>query len=162
MRLLVYVLLRICKFAAEFPRLVIAVFLTISVAGFSTLPFLKISTDLISGVGETNKVITLAKENSEIFGEEDALILVLAFSAPPGEARLPFIKGLGETIEQLPGVRRVRYQFVDPENEEQTLSLLKQFLLGMNGRERKQIPKIFSVQGSEDALRRKYQSAVPS
>ena len=95
MRLLVYVLLRICKFAAEFPRLVIAVFLTISVAGFSTLPFLKISTDLISGVGETNKVITLAKENSEIFGEEDALILVLAFSRAPRRGPSPIHKRPG-------------------------------------------------------------------
>lgn len=154
MRLLVYLLSRICKFAAEFPRLVIAIFLAISVAGFSTLPFLKISTDLISGVGETNPVINLARENSEIFGEEDALILVLAFPEPPGAARLPFVKGLGETIEKLPGVRRVRYQFVDPENEVQTQRLLKQFLLGMNGSEREQIRKILSVQGSKDALRR--------
>ncbi len=154
MRLLVYVLLRICKFAAEFPRLVIAIFLVISVAGFSTLPFLKISTDLISGVGETNPVVTLATENSDIFGEEDALILVLAFPEPPGSARLPFIKGLGDTIGQLPGVRRVRYQFVDPENEEQTVRLLKQFLLGMNDRERKEIREILSIQGSKDALRK--------
>jgi uncharacterized protein len=154
MRLLVYLLLRICKFASEFPRLVIAIFLAVSVAGFSTLPFLKISADLISGVGETNPVINLARENSDFFGEEDALILVLAFPEPPGEARLSFIKGLGEAIEQLPGVRRVRSQFVDPENEEQTLRLLKQFLLGMNDREREQIRKILSVQGSKDALRR--------
>src|SRR5271157_564927 len=154
MRLLVYVLLRICKFAAEFPRLVIAVFLVISVVGFSTLPFLKISTDLIAGVGETNPVITLAKENTEIFGEEDAVILVLAFPEPPGAARLPFIKNIGDAIAQIPGVRRVRYQFVDPENEEQTMLLLKQFLLGMNEREREQIREILSIQGSKDALRR--------
>ncbi|MGO9119947.1 MAG: efflux RND transporter permease subunit [Desulfomonilaceae bacterium] len=154
MRLLIYVLLRICRFSTEFPRLVIAVFLAVSVAGFSTLPFLKISTDLIAGVGETNPVITLAKENTEIFGEEDAVILVLAFPEPPGAARLPFIKNIGDAIAQIPGVRRVRYQFVDPENEEQTTLLLKQFLLGMNEREREQIREILSIQGSKDALRR--------
>jgi uncharacterized protein len=154
MRLLVYVLLRICRIATESPRLVIAIFLAASLAGFSTLPLLKISTDLIAGVGETNPVITLVKENTEIFGEADSLIIVLEFPAPPGEARLPFIKGLGEAIGQIPGVRRVRYQFVDPENEEQTVLLLKQFLLGMNETERQQIQTILSIQGSKDALRR--------
>ncbi|HTY23598.1 MAG TPA: MMPL family transporter [Desulfomonilaceae bacterium] len=154
MRLLIHILLKICRFSAEFPRLVIAIFLAVSVAGFSTLPFLKISTDLISGVGETNPIITLTKEDNEIFGEADALIIVLEFPEPPGAARLPFIKGLGEAVAQLPGVRRVRYQFVDPENEEQTALLLKQFLLGMNDGEREQIRQILSAQGSKDALRR--------
>jgi uncharacterized protein len=154
MRFLTYILLRICTFSTKFPRLVIAVFLAVSVAGFATLPFLKISTDLIAGVGETNPVITMAKENTEIFGEEDAVILVLAFPEPPGAARLPFIKNIGEAIAQIPGVRRVRYQFVDPENEEQTTLLLKQFLLGMNERERERIREILSIQGSKDALRR--------
>ena len=62
MRFLTYILLRICTFSTKFPRLVIAVFLAVSVAGFATLPFLKISTDLIAGVGETNPVITWQKK----------------------------------------------------------------------------------------------------
>jgi uncharacterized protein len=154
MRLIVWLLLKISKTSMAHPRLMISIFLVLSIAGFSCMPFLKIGTDLISGVGEKNRVIGLTKENNELFGEQDSLIIVLEFPQPPGEARLPFIRGLGEAVAEIPTVRRVRYQFVDPDDTQQTMVLFKQFLLGMNDRERAEILRIFSEKGVKDALRR--------
>jgi len=154
MRLLVLILLRIAKTSMAHPGLVILVFLALSVAGFSTLPLLTVSTDVIAGVGESDPVIRLTKENNELFGEQDALIIVLEFPEPPGEARLPFIKGLAEAVEHVPGVSRVRYRFFDPEDKEQTVALFKQFLLGMNEREREQIRAMAAPEMFDGAIRR--------
>ncbi|HMK34584.1 MAG TPA: MMPL family transporter, partial [Desulfomonilaceae bacterium] len=154
MRLIVWLLLKIAGCSMAHPRLVISIFLVLSVAGFSSMPFLKLGTDLISGVGEKNPVISLTKENNEAFGEQDSLIVVVEFSQPPGEARLPFIRGIGQAIAELSSVRRVRYQFVDPDDAQQTTVLFKQFLLGMNDRERGEIANIFSEKGISDAIRR--------
>ncbi len=154
MRFLVFVLLRICKLSWTFPRLLIGLFLVLGVAGFAALPFITLSTTLMAGVGAANPVIRLTAENSAMFGEQDSLIIVLEFPEPPGEGRLPFMKGLAETVAELPGVRRVRYRFLDPDDKEHTIALLQQFLLGMNEREREEIQGIFSAQGVKDALRR--------
>jgi predicted RND superfamily exporter protein len=154
MRLVVFTLLKICKLSLAFPRLTLVIFLLLAVAGFTAMPQIKLSTDLVAGIGEADPVIRLTQENNVIFGEQDSLILVLEFPEPPGAARLPFIKGLGEAVAQLPGVRRVRYRFLDPENYDQIALLFKHFLLGMNAREREQIRKILSVQGIDSALRR--------
>jgi uncharacterized protein len=154
MRQLVLILLRIAKMSMAHPGLVILVSLVFSIAGFSTLPLLTISTDVISGVGETDPVIRLTKENNELFGEQDALIIVLEFPEPPGEARLSFIKGLAEAIENLPGVSRIRYRFFDPEDKKQTVALFKQFLLGMNEREREQIRSMANPEMFSGAIRR--------
>ncbi len=132
----------------------IAAFVALSIAGFCALPFITISSDIMSGVGRDNPSIRLTLENTSIFGEQDALILVLEFPEPPGESRLPFIRDLGEYIARLPGVHRVRYRFMDPEDHEQAAQLLQRFLLGMNSVERQEIHRIFSVQGITDALRR--------
>ncbi len=137
-----------------YPRLVIAVFLTTGIAGFATMPMLKISTDLLAGVGDTNPTIRLTKQNDQIFGEQDALIVVLEFPEPPGGARLPFIRGLAKAIEHVPGVRRVRYQFVDPDDKEFVTMLFKQFLLGMNDKERNQFRRVVGVDNVGQAIRR--------
>lgn len=154
MRLLVSILLHICKLSVAWPRLTLAVFLALAVAGFTAMPMIKLSTNLVAGIGEADSVIGLTQENNKVFGEQDSLILVLEFPEPPGEARLPFIRGLGEAIEKLSGVRRVRYRFLDPEDYDQIAVLFKHFLLGMNARERQQIRRIMSPQGIGDALRR--------
>lgn len=136
------------------PRAVIALFILISVAGFGTIPFIVVSTNLLAGVGERNPVINLTRENTEFFGEQDSLIVVLEFPEPPGDGRLPFIQRLGDTISQIPGVRRVRYRLLDPDDSKQVEMLFRHFLLGMNREERDGIEKIFSPQGIKDALRR--------
>lgn len=154
MRLLTFILLRMCRLSVAYPRLILAIFLSLAAAGFAVMPLIRISTNLLAGVGETNPIINITKENNTLFGEQDALIIVLQFPEPPGEERLPFIKDLAETVTKLPGVRRVRYQFLDPESEEQVTLLFKSFLLGMNKTERERIDKIFSSQGIAEALRR--------
>ena len=154
MQLLTLVLRQICIFSFAFPRIVIAIFLVLAVAGFSSMPFITVSSNLLAGVGQTNPVINLGRENSEIFGEQDSLIVVIEFPEPPGEDRLQFIKGLGDCIAQISGVRRVRYQFIDPENSEEVAHLFKNFLLGMNQREQDRIKDIFSTKGIGEAFRR--------
>ncbi len=154
MRLIVFLLMRICRLSVMWPRLTIAVFLSLAIAGFTTMPMIKLSTNLIAGIGDSNSVIGLTQENNKVFGEQDSLIVVLEFPEPPGEARLPFVKGLGEAVAKLPGVRRVRYRFLDSENYDQIAILFKHFLLGMHPRERERIRKIFSRQGIQGALRR--------
>jgi len=154
MRLIVFLIMRICRLSVNWPRLTIAVFLALAVAGFSSMPMIKLSTNLVAGIGDSNSVIGLTQQNNTLFGEQDSLIVVLEFPEPPGEARLPFIKDLGEAVAKLPGVRRVRYRFLDPENYDQIGILFKHFLLGMNPREREQIEKILTRQGIHDALRR--------
>ena len=128
MRVLVYILLQICKLSVAFPRTVICVFLVVGAAGFSVMPFITTSTNLLAGFGETNPAIRLTLENGRIFGERDSLIVVLEFPEPPGEERLPFIAALGESIARLPGVRQVRYRYVDPEDDAETTRLLKSFV----------------------------------
>lgn len=154
MRIVTLLLLKICALSSSFPRLTIGVFLVLTVAGFTAMPMIKSSTNLIQGVGDSNSVINLTQENNRLFGEQDSLIVVLEFAEPPGPARLPFIKGLGEAIGALPGVRRVRYQFLDPEDQGQVRRLFEHFLLGMNAEERLHIGHILSPKGIENALRR--------
>lgn len=154
MRFIVFVLLKISELSGKHPRLMIALFLLLAVAGIAAVPFLTMETDLISGVGGDQGAVALTKQNNDMFGEQDSLIIVLEFSESPGEARLPFIKGLGEAVARLPGVRRVRYQFLDPENEKQTSTLFKQFLAGMNDKERAQMLGMLTPEGVREALRR--------
>ncbi len=154
MRVLIRLLLQLSRISMAYPRVVIAGFLTLGVAGFATMPLLRISTDLLAGVGETNPTIRLTKQNDHFFGEQDALIVVLEFPEPPGEARLAFIKGLGKAIEGVSGVRRVRYQFVDPDDKEYVTMLFKQFILGMNDKERARFRHVVSVEGATESLRR--------
>ncbi len=118
------------------------------------MPHIVVSTNLMAGVGESNAVINLTRENTEKFGEQDSLIIVLEFPEPPGEDRLPFIKGISEAVGGIPDVRRVRYRMLDPDDPKQVDRFLRSFLLGMNQRERQGIEKIFSDKGISDAVRR--------
>ena len=154
MRLLVFILLQISKLSITFPKIIIGIFVVLGTIGFATMPLINISTDLTAGVGAADPIINITRENSETFGEQDALIIVLQFSEPPGEARLSFIRDLGQTVASLPGVRRVRYQFLDPEDSEKTDVLLKYFLLGMNQREQEEITQIFTPASIKDSFRR--------
>jgi predicted RND superfamily exporter protein len=130
MHLIVRILLQICRFSTSYPRLVIAVFVLLGAAGFATMPLITISSNPLAGIGDTNPLIKLSKENSERFKE------------------------LAEAVEKLPGIRRVRYRFLDPEDPEQVKMLFKHFLLGMNPRERQEIQRIFTPEGINDAFRR--------
>ncbi|MBI5572089.1 MAG: MMPL family transporter [Desulfomonile tiedjei] len=154
MKVLVFILLGIARFSKAHPRLVIASWVVLSFAGFATLPFITISTDIMAGVGRGNPIIKRTLENGQIFGEQDGLILVVEFPEPPGENRLPFIQGLGDAIAQCPGVRRVRYRFLDPDDPDEVGRVFKNFLLGMNEGEGARIGQIFTPQGMSDALRR--------
>ncbi len=139
MKLLSWLLNIICKISTRYPRSVVVIWILLSVVGFSLLPSLKISTDLISGVGKNNDVIKLTSENQKLFGEQDALILVLEFPEPPGEARRPFIQGLADMLSDLPEIERVIYRFLDPENPETMKTLYRNFLLGMTDKDRVKI-----------------------
>lgn len=148
------ILAAVCAISCAYPRCVIACFAVIAVAGFTALPRITISTNLIAGIGDTDPVIRVTQENSLLFGEQDSLIVVLQFPEPPGKARLPLIQGVAERIADIPGVRRVVYRFLDPEDPEQTGRMFRHFLLGMNESERQAIKSIFSSEGMTGALRR--------
>jgi uncharacterized protein len=154
MRFIVFVLLWISKISTTYPRLIIAAFVAVSVAGFACMPFIKLSTNILAGVGHDNTTINLTVENGTIFGEQDSLIVVLEFPEPPGESRLQFIRGLSDAISQLPDVRRVRYRLLDPEDHEQTASLFRNFLASMDKGEQEEIHRILSPDGVKSALRR--------
>lgn len=154
MRILVSVLLKISRLTSRFPYSTLIVFLTCAAAGFAAMPMIQLSTNLMAGVGHISPVIALSQENNTIFGEQDSLIVVVEFPEPPGPDRLPFIKGLGDALAELPGVRRVRYRFLDPEDEEQVTGLFKHFLLGMNEEERSKIGRILTPDGVQDSVRR--------
>jgi uncharacterized protein len=154
MRLLVFLLKKIASLSMKYPWPTLGFFAVLSIAGFAAMPFIVVSTNLIAGVGQSNPVINLTKENQEFFGEQDSLIIVLEFPEPPGDNRLPFISGLGETIAKLDGVKRVRYRLLDPDDPKQVENLLRRFFLSMGTKERSEITKIFSAEGVQDALRR--------
>lgn len=154
MRLIALLLLKICRLTSCAPRLTIAFFIVLAGAGFAVMPLIQLSTNLMAGVGQISPVIALTQENNTIFGEQDSLIVVLEFAEPPGPDRLAFVKGLGESISEAPGVRRVRYQFLDPDDPEQITTLFKHFLLGMNEAERSEIRRMITPQGIEDAVKR--------
>lgn len=154
MRYIVALLLWIAKISTTYPRVVMAFFVLFSIAGFACMPFIKLSTNILAGVGHENETINLTVENGNIFGEQDSLIVVLEFPEPPGESRLPFIRGLADAISQLPDVRRVRYRLLDPEDHGQTERLFSNFLASMDKGEQAEIHRILSVDGVEGALRR--------
>ena len=154
MPLIVRALRLVLSISLRFPRLVILTFILLSVLGYSCAPKIVISSNLIAGVGETNSIITVNKENAEIFGEQDSLIIVLEFPEPPGENRLEFIQKLGDAVSQVEGVRRVRFRWLDPEDHEHVGMLFSHFLMGMNEREREQVKKILSPSGVSDSIRR--------
>lgn len=154
MPLIVRALRLVLSISLRFPRLVILTFILLSVLGYSCAPKIVISSNLIAGVGETNSIITVNKENAEIFGEQDSLIIVLEFPEPPGENRLEFIQKLGDAISRVEGVRRVRFRWLDPEDHEHVGMLFSHFLMGMNEREREQVKKILSPSGVADSIRR--------
>ncbi len=134
--------------------MVISAFALLSVAGFASMPFIVVSANLMAGVGEANETINLTRENTEKFGEQDSLIVVLQFPSPPGENRLPFIRELGDSIGKLSGIKRVRYRLLNADDPKEVDRFFKHFLLGMNKREAEGIQRIFTPKGVEDALRR--------
>lgn len=154
MPLIVRALRLILAISLTYPRLVIATFVILSIFGYSCAPKIVISSNLIAGVGDTNSIISINKENGEIFGEQDSLIVVLEFPEPPGSNRLEFVRQLGDAISNVEGVRRVRYRWLDPEDYEHVSMLFGHFLLGMNERERQQIQTILSPSGIEESVRR--------
>lgn len=154
MPLIIKALRLILAISLSYPRLVIAAFIVMSILGYSCAPKIVISSNLISGVGDTNSIISVTKENGEIFGEQDSLIVVVEFPEPPGADRLEFISKLADAVSGLEGVRRVRYRWLDPEDYEHIAMLFSHFLLGMNERERQQVQEIFSPAGIEDSIRR--------
>lgn len=148
------ILAAIGRVSSRFPLTIIVLFLGLSVAGFSAVPWINGSTNLITGVGDNVPVIKLTQSNYELFGEQDSLIIVLEFAEPPGDVRLPFIQALGEAVKEVPGVRRVRYRFIEPENRQHVALLLKHFLRGMTEQELDAIHGIFTPEGIAQALRR--------
>ncbi|MEW6113605.1 MAG: MMPL family transporter [Thermodesulfobacteriota bacterium] len=154
MKLLLWMLHGIRRVATAFPIATLTVFILLAAIGFYLMQFIDISTDLLAGVDDKEAVIRLTRENIDLFGEQDSVILVLEFPGPAGEIRKPFIEALGESLKKFSGVRRVVYRFLDPEDEQQIAQLFTHFLRGMNQRERQAIQGIFTPQGMADALRR--------
>lgn len=153
MKWLVLILKRIAQLSMNHPRLVIGVSIVISALGFASMPWIVASTNLLAGVGKSNSVINLTKENNQYFGDRESLVLVLDFPEPPGRSRLEFIQGLGESLAKVPGIERVRYRLIDPNNRKDVETLFEHFLLGMGSKERQGIQKILSPQGVKDAFR---------
>jgi predicted RND superfamily exporter protein len=154
MKWLLFLLRKIALISLNHPYSALITSAIIAVLGFASMPFIVTSTNLLAGVGKSNQVINLTKENNQYFGEQESLVLVLEFPEPPGRGRLQFIKDLGESIATVPGVERVRYRLIDPENEKEVETLFKHFLLGMTANERKGIEAILSPEGVKDAFRR--------
>ncbi len=154
MRLLKRILTYLLLISTRHPVVVIVAFCAFAATGFCLLPHIRVSTNLIEGVEHTHPVIKLTADNHRVFGEQDSLILVLDFPEPPGELRRPFIQGLGEALKEVPGVRRVLYRFLDPDNDKEVFGLLKNFLRGMNEQELRAIQEKLTRQGITDALRR--------
>lgn len=154
MALLRRLLIVFANAAASHPLLVLLLILVPAAAGFAVLPRINVSTDLVSGLGDSSSIIKLTQENYRLFGEQDSLIVVLEFPEPPGEARRPFIEGLGEALKEVPGVRRVYYRFLNPEDQDEVEHLFGRFLLGMNDRERETIRAICTPDGITAAMRR--------
>jgi len=147
-------LIALANAAVTYPIAVVLLVLIPAAAGFAVLPRINVSTDLVSGLGDSSSLIRLTQENYRLFGEQDSLIVVLEFPEPPGEARRPFIEGLGEALKTVPDVRRVYYRFLDPEDRDEVARGLKHFLLSMNDHERNTISTICTPAGISDALRR--------
>ncbi|MFH0957551.1 MAG: hypothetical protein V1897_02505 [Pseudomonadota bacterium] len=150
MKFLLFLLRKIARFSMNYPRTVALTSMVISVLGFCSMPWIVTSTNLLAGVGKSNEVINLTRENSQHFGESESLVLVLEFPEPPGRTRLQFIQGLSETISRVPGVNRVRYRIIDPDDRKEVETLFKRFLLGMGEREREEIQLIMSPNGVKD------------
>ncbi len=148
------VLTWIARLSCAHPKIVLCFFLVAAIAGFAAMPFIKISTDLTSGVAYDNPTIKLARECLQTFGEQDSLIVVIQFPEPPGRDRLFFMRSLESFIAAMPGVRRARCQFLDTQDKLQVEAVLTNFLLGLNSDEKDQISVLFSEQHMEDALRR--------
>jgi len=147
-------LTRICELSTKNPIAVLIFFFAVASSGFLTLPWTTFSTDLVSDDEDSPPVIRLTRENYELFGEQDALIVALEFAKPPGAARLILIQGLGEALKKLPGVQSVTYRVIDPDNPEEVAGFFRRFLLGMTDRELAEVRKIFTVKGIADGLRR--------
>ncbi|MGC8604522.1 MAG: MMPL family transporter, partial [Desulfomonilaceae bacterium] len=144
---------KIAQLSLNHPRLVIGVSIVVAALGFASMPWIVASTNLIAGVGKSNAVINLTKENNQYFGDRESLVLVLEFPEPPGQSRLEFIQGLGESLAKVPGIERVRYRLIDPDDRKKVETLFKHFLLGMGPIERKGVQEILSPQGVKDAIR---------
>lgn len=154
MKLINRILNLILTISLRYPAMVIVTFTILSILGYYCAPRIVISSNLIAGVGSTNSIININKENGEIFGEQDSLIIVLEFPEPPGSKRLEFVQRIGEGVSELEGVRRVRYRWLDPEDYDHVSMLFSHFLLGMNQREREKIQRIFSPPGIEESIKR--------
>ncbi|MDQ1240450.1 MAG: uncharacterized protein QG577_2636, partial [Thermodesulfobacteriota bacterium] len=154
MRLLHEVLRNVARASYTHPKKVIALFGFLAVLGFSAMPYIVISPNLMAGVGQDSPVIRLARESIEIFGEQDSLIVVVEFPEPPGQERLAFMRGLEQLIAGIPRVRHVRSQFLDVQDGKHIESVLQNFFLGLNERERNAVGNIFSQRGLEEALSR--------
>ena len=153
MKWLVLALKMIAQLSMNHPRVVIGVSVVISALGFASMPWIVASTNLLAGVGKSNAVINLTKENNQYFGDRESLVLVLDFPEPPGRSRLEFIQGLGESLAKVPGIERVRYRLIDPDDRQEVETLFKHFLLGMGSKERQGIQEILSPRGVKDAFR---------
>jgi len=100
MKWLVLILKKIAQLSMNHPRLVIGVSIVISALGFASMPWIVASTNLLAGVGKSNSVINLTKENNQYFGDRESLVLVLDFPEPPGRSRLEFIQVLEKVLQR--------------------------------------------------------------
>ncbi len=138
----------------RFPKLIIILCVTSAAAGFFASPYISLCIDPLKGIGHNAPVIQLTTENHRLFGEQDSLIVVLVFPEPPGQAKRTVITTVGQNLQKLNDIRRVRYRFLDPTDEQQMDRMYARFLLGMDRQEANTVQGLFSSPGIAGALRR--------
>jgi len=154
MRTLTQVILQIARFSMRFPRLVIVSFLVFGVLGFAVMPLITISPSILSRMGPYYPITNLTISHSELFGDDEALFVVVELPECEGEVRVRLISGLADELEQMPLVRRIRYRTADPDDSAGRERLVTNFLLGMEISEQERLRLACTPQGLRDAFQR--------
>lgn len=154
MSILVLILREIHRISSTYPRLVVIFFVLIAAAGFASVPFIKTSPSLVSKPGPVFPMARLLVEQIELFGDQDLLSIAIQLPEPPGNSFAQVVAGLAEDLERIPGVKCVRFRFLDPEDSNQVDQVRNNFLLGMGEGERQGLHSLLSAQGIKETFRK--------
>jgi len=90
----------------------------------------------------------------ELFGDQRSLYIAIELPEPPGESFVKVISGVSEDLAKIPGVKLVGYRFFDPDDTDQVNDLRKNFLLGMNGDQRRDLALLLDPQGIKETFKK--------
>lgn len=152
--MLILILRGIYKTSTAHPKLMIVFFLLIGAAGFASIPFIKTSPSFVSKPSPAFPVVRMLMEQIELFGDQDLLTIAIELPEPPGDSFVKVLASLSEDLAKIPGVKLVRYRFFDPEDPDQISHLRKNFLMGMDGDQRKGLELLLDSQGIKDTFRK--------